>query len=83
MINKNNLHKNKAYLDYQYQIGDLVTIYKDYLKVTKKASLANNRPYWVIKVYNNETIRIFCEDAEETINIHYIDPFFEHSSTLD
>jgi len=78
MINKNNLRENLSRLDYQYQVGDLVTIRNDYLKITKKADLANDGPHTVVAVKNNgATLRIRRDDVEELINIRRVDPYFE------
>jgi len=78
MINKNNLRENLSRLDYQYQVGDLVTIRNDYLKITKKADLANDRPHTVVAVKNNgATLRIRHDDVEELINIRRVNPYFE------
>ena len=83
LINKNNYRENSKRLDYEYNVGDKVTIKADYLKKTQKAKFANKGPFSVVEVFNNGVIRIRRGNVEENINIRRVDPFFERSSTID
>ena len=80
IINKNNLRENKNRIDFDYQIGDKVTKKNDYLKINKKADLANKGPYRVVEVFNNGTVTIRRNNVEEIINIRRIDPYFDRDN---
>jgi len=74
-VDKNTLIENKRRIDYDYQIGNKVTIRKD--GVLRKAEDKSTGPFVITQVFTNGTVRIQRGSVSERINIRRIDPYFE------
>ena len=75
IVDKNTLIENKRRIDYDYQIGNKVTIRKD--GVLRKAEDKSTGPFVITQVFTNGTVRIQRGSVSERINIRRIDPYFE------
>ena len=73
-VDQNTHHKNKRRADFDYAIGQKVTIRKD--GVLRKAENKNIGPYVITQVFTNGTVRIQRGSISERINIRRIDPYF-------
>ena len=75
-IDKNTFQENYRRTDWDYQIGDLVTIKWDEYDIIRKVQYVNEGPYKVTNVYTNGTVRIQRGTVNERLNIRRINPFF-------
>ena len=75
LIDRDTERSNKKRIDYDYKVGDKVTIRKD--GNLRKAEDKNTGPYTIIRVHCNGNVRIQRGSVTERINIRRIDPYFE------
>ncbi len=74
LTDRNNLHKNKRSIDYDYKVGDKVLIAKDSI-LRKAESKFGKEPWTITTVHTNGTIRVQCGSKSEWINIRRVMPF--------
>ena len=73
-VDQNIHHENKRRADFDYAIGQKVTIRKD--GVLRKAENKNIGPYVITQVFTNGTVRIQRGSVSERMNIRRIGPYF-------
>ena len=76
MINKSTFQENCKRIDWDYQIGDLITIKRDEFDKLRKVERLNEGPYKITQVHTNGTVRIQRGNISERLNIRRINPFF-------
>jgi hypothetical protein len=74
LVDRDNIRKNKRRLDFDYKVGQKVTIRKD--GVLRKAEDKNTGPFVITQVHCNGTIRIQRGSVSERLNIRRVDPWF-------
>ena len=68
--------KNSKQVDYDWQVGDLCLITKDYHgEIIRKVEFPNEGPYKIIQVHTNGTVRIQRGKVTERINIRRLGLF--------
>jgi len=75
LVDRDTERSNKKRIDYDYKVGDKVTIRKD--GNLRKAEDKNTGPYTIIRVHCNGNVRIQRGSVTERINIRRIDPYYE------
>ena len=75
LVDRDTERKNKRRLDFDYKVGDKVTLRKD--GVLRKAEDKNTGPFVITRVHVNGTIRIQHGSVSERLNIRRVDPYFE------
>jgi len=68
------VQENSKRIDHDYQIGDKVLLEKP--GIIRKMM----RPFEIIKVHTNGTIRICCNHVTKQVNIRHLTPYFECSN---
>ena len=74
-VDRDTERSNKKRTDYDYKVGDKVTIRKD--GILRKAEDKSTGPYTIIRVHCNGNVRIQRGSVTERINIRRVDPYFE------
>jgi hypothetical protein len=75
-IDAANKKENAKRVDYDWQVGDLCLIKKDYHgEIIRKVEFPNEGPYKIIQVHTNRTVRIQRGKVTERINIRRLGLF--------
>ena len=73
-----NLRENKRRSNYKYKSGDKVLIVtKTNERGGKLHYFMHKSPYEIVKVYENGTIKIKCNNFKEIIHIRRVKPYYE------
>jgi hypothetical protein len=75
LVDRDAERKNKLRVDYDYAVGQKVTIKSD--GILRKSEDKNTGPYVITQVHTNGTVRIQRGSVSERLNIRRIDPYFE------
>jgi hypothetical protein len=59
----NTQHENKSHRDWDYQVGDVMLLWKDGI-LCKSESQYEGDPWTITSVHTNETIRVQCEKSQ-------------------
>ena len=73
LINSNNARENSKRIAHQYSIGDQILIKNDHNQ--KYDENAYSRPYVILRVNDNSTVRYQKGRIPDTINVRNITPF--------
>jgi hypothetical protein len=71
-----NKRENNKRVHYDYKVGDKILIQKDAI-LRKAETIWKKRPWTIMTVHTNGTIRIQCGTKSERINIRRVTPFSE------
>ena len=75
LINKSNIKENKTCFNYDYAIGDKVSI--SYDGIRQKLTPCREGPFEIIQVFTNGMVKIQCGPLYEIINIQQLTPYIE------
>lgn len=75
LVDRNTERTNKARVDYDYTVGQKVTIKSD--GILRKSEDKNTGPFVITQVHTNGTVRIQRGSVSERLNIRRIDPYFD------
>jgi len=73
----NTTHENQQQVDYDYQIGEKILIWKDGI-LCKTESCYDSEPWTITSVHMNGTIRVECGTKSKRINIRRVTPYFKN-----
>jgi hypothetical protein len=70
----NMAHENSKQIDYDYKVGDKVLLTEEGI-LCKTESPYSTKPYTIMTIHTNGTIRIQCGTKLERLNIRRVTPF--------
>ena len=75
-MDKNTVKENSGRVDWDYQSGDKVLVIKDGIP-RKSERRYDCKPWTIMSVHTNVTIRIQSGTKSERLNIRRVTPYFE------
>jgi hypothetical protein len=69
------MREHEKQMDYDYKVGNKILVRKDGI-LRKTEFRRHNKPWTIVSVHTNGTIRVQHRNKSERLNIRQVKPFF-------